>query len=62
MSDLVKTEVIDQMLVITLNRPEARNAISMEAALQLAAALDRLDNDDDIVLGVLTGADRKSVV
>lgn len=56
MSDLVNTEVVDQILVITLNRPEARNAINMDAARQLAAALDRLDDDDDIVLGILTGA------
>jgi enoyl-CoA hydratase len=56
MSDLVKMDVVDRILVITLNRPEARNAVNVEVARGLAAALDRLDGDDDVVLGVLTGA------
>ncbi|HLU79993.1 MAG TPA: crotonase/enoyl-CoA hydratase family protein [Burkholderiaceae bacterium] len=56
MSELVKAEVVDKILVITINRPEARNAVNLEAAEQLAAALDRLDNDDALVIGVLTGA------
>lgn len=56
MADLVKTELQGQVLVITLNRPEARNAINYDTAQQLAAALDRLDEQDDIVVGVLTGA------
>ncbi|OWT60329.1 crotonase/enoyl-CoA hydratase family protein [Candidimonas nitroreducens] len=56
MSDLVKVQAEDRMLVITINRPEARNAINYETAVELAAALDRLDADPDIVLGILTGA------
>src|SRR5690606_6608538 len=56
MSELVKVEVVDQVLVMTLNRPEARNAVNYEGAQQLAAALDRLDSDDSLVIGILTGA------
>lgn len=56
MSESVKTEVVDQILVITLNRPQARNAVNLEAAQGLAAALDRLDADDNLVIGVLTGS------
>lgn len=56
MSELVKVEVVEQILVITIDRPRARNAINHEAAQQLAAALDRLDEDDGIVIGILTGA------
>ncbi|MBV6306669.1 crotonase/enoyl-CoA hydratase family protein [Candidimonas humi] len=56
MSDLVKVQAEDRVLVITVNRPEARNAINYETAVELAAALDRLDQDPGIVLGILTGA------
>ena len=43
-------------LVITLDRPEARNAINLAAALLIDAALQRLDADDSLTVGVLTGA------
>jgi enoyl-CoA hydratase len=43
-------------LVITLNRPEARNAVNLALAEGVAAALDALDADDDLAVGVLTGA------
>ncbi|GAB2896832.1 crotonase/enoyl-CoA hydratase family protein [Paralcaligenes sp. KSB-10] len=56
MSDLVRVEVVDRILIITVNRPEARNAINYETAQELAVAFDRLDQDKDIVLGILTGA------
>jgi len=56
MSELVKVEVVERVQIITINRPEARNAINYEAAQELAAALDRLDADDDVAIGVLTGA------
>ena len=56
MSDLVKVQAEDRILVITINRPEARNAINYETAVELAAALDRLDQDPGIFLGILTGA------
>lgn len=56
MSDLVKVQAEDRVLVITINRPEARNAINYETAVELAAALDRLDQDQGIALGILTGA------
>lgn len=56
MSDAVLTEVIDRTLVITINRPEARNAVNREVAEGVAAALDVLDADPDLRVGVLTGA------
>lgn len=43
-------------LLITLNRPQARNAVNLPLAEGLAAALDRLDGDPQLVVGVLTGA------
>lgn len=44
------------VLLITLNRPEVRNAVNLELAQGLAAALDDLDADGSLAVGVLTGA------
>jgi enoyl-CoA hydratase len=52
----VLTERRDGVLVITLNRPEVRNAVNAAVAKGIADALDALDADDDLRLGVLTGA------
>lgn len=56
MSDLIKVEHVDGIQVITINRPDARNAINAEAAQAMAAALDELDNRSDVRIGILTGA------
>jgi enoyl-CoA hydratase len=55
-SDEVLTEYGDGIAVITINRPEARNAVNRAVAVALAAALDELDARDDIAVGVITGA------
>jgi enoyl-CoA hydratase len=52
----VLTERRDNVLLITLNRPEARNAVNLALAEGIAAALDDLDADGDVAAGVLTGA------
>jgi enoyl-CoA hydratase len=52
----VLTERRDRVLLITLNRPEARNAVNLALAEGVAAALDTLDADDEVAVGVLTGA------
>jgi enoyl-CoA hydratase len=52
----VLTERRDGVLLITLNRPEARNAVNLALAEGIAAALDALDDDPDVAAGVLTGA------
>ena len=56
MADEVLTEERSGVLVITLNRPRVRNALNGAAARGLAAALDRLDADPALRVGVLTGA------
>jgi enoyl-CoA hydratase len=43
-------------LVITLNRPDVRNAVNEALADGLAAAMDLLDESDDLAVGVLAGA------
>ncbi|MDP9101189.1 MAG: crotonase/enoyl-CoA hydratase family protein [Actinomycetota bacterium] len=54
----VLTEVRGPVLLITLNRPEARNAINAELAAALVKALAQLDADPALRVGVLTGAGR----
>jgi enoyl-CoA hydratase len=52
----VLTEHRDAVLLITLNRPEVRNAVDLALAEGVAAALEELDRDDALRVGVLTGA------
>ncbi|MFL4909546.1 crotonase/enoyl-CoA hydratase family protein [Streptomyces sp. MMS24-I2-30] len=44
------------VLTLTINRPAQKNAVDHEAAVQLAEALDLLDADPELSVGVLTGA------
>jgi len=53
----VRTERIGSTLLITIDRPQARNAVNAAVATQLAAALDELESDPALRAGVLTGAD-----
>lgn len=46
----------DGLVIITINRPEARNAINREVSLGVCAAIDELDARDDLRVGILTGA------
>jgi enoyl-CoA hydratase len=52
----VITERRGRILIITLNRPDQRNAVNAAVAQGVAAALDELDGDAALSLGVLTGA------
>ncbi len=57
MSDEVLTSTAgDGILVIELNRPQARNAVNERLAQSVAEALDRLDADPSLQVGILTGA------
>ncbi len=53
MSDIVTFEARDRIGVITLDRPDARNAVNGDVAEALEAAVDRLESDDDLWVGVL---------
>jgi enoyl-CoA hydratase len=52
---VVLVERREHLLVITLNRPQARNAINADLATALGAALDTLDADPDLLVGIVTG-------
>lgn len=56
MAEDVLTSEENGILVVTINRPEARNAMTKAAAEAIAAAMDRLDADDRLRVGILTGA------
>jgi enoyl-CoA hydratase len=55
-SDEVVVERRGGVQVITINRPEAKNALNAGVARGVAAAIDELDGDDSLRVGVLTGA------
>jgi enoyl-CoA hydratase len=57
-SAAVLTERRERVLVITINRPDQRNAVNAAVAQGIAAALDELDAEDSLSLGVITGAGR----
>jgi enoyl-CoA hydratase len=56
MSEAVLVEARDGVQIITINRPEAKNALNGEVARGIAAAVDELDGNDELRVGVLTGA------
>lgn len=56
MTSTVLTEEVDGVLVITLNRPEVRNAIDAATAHAAAAAFARLDSQAHLRVAILTGA------
>ncbi|MUL43986.1 crotonase/enoyl-CoA hydratase family protein [Streptomonospora sp. PA3] len=56
MSDEVSFTAEDGVAVITINRPQAKNAVNAAVARGIAEALDELDSRKDLVVGVLTGA------
>jgi enoyl-CoA hydratase len=66
---MVDYEVRDRVAIITLDRPDARNAVDPALASALEAAVDRLEADDEVWVGVLAargpvfcaGADLKAI-
>lgn len=52
----VQVRIQDGVIVITIDRPSARNAITLAVSQGIAEALDELDERDDLAVGVLTGA------
>ena len=56
MTDEVLYEVDGHVATLTLNRPDQRNAVSPELTTALGAAMDQLEADDDVWVGILTGA------
>ena len=55
-TDAVLTEKRGRILIITINRPEAKNAVNAAVSQGLADATDRLDADPGLSVGIVTGA------
>jgi enoyl-CoA hydratase len=55
-ADAVSVEVADGIGIITINRPEARNAVNEAVARGMAAAIDEFDSRRDITSLIITGA------
>ena len=56
MEDAVLVEHRNGIAIITINRPQARNAVNRAVTLGVAAAVDELDDRPDLTVGILTGA------
>ena len=52
----------DRVAVITINRPEKRNALNIQTRAEGAAALDELRTDDSVRVVVITGAGEKAFI
>jgi enoyl-CoA hydratase len=52
---MIEFEARDHVGIITINRPEARNAVNGEVAQGIEAAIDRLEETEELWVGVLTG-------
>jgi enoyl-CoA hydratase len=57
MADLVLIETVDRVRTVTLNRPEARNALSVALQRDAGAALADADADPDVDVVIFTGSD-----
>ncbi len=55
-SQRILTERRGPILIVTINRPEAKNAFDAESSLAMSAAMDVLDNEDELFVGIITGA------
>ena len=55
MSELL-TDIQDGFIIVTINRPEAKNAITQAVAEGIQAAMEQLDKDSNLNAGILTGA------
>jgi enoyl-CoA hydratase len=54
--DVLRSETHDNVLILTLNRPYAKNAFNAALSQALSAALDRFEEDPALRVGILTGA------
>jgi enoyl-CoA hydratase len=52
----VLTQIEGGVLIITINRPEAKNAVNRGVAQGIAAAMEQLDSDKALSAGIITGA------
>jgi len=52
-------DIADRTAVITLNRPDKMNAVSVQMIREFIDAIDRIDADDEVRCVIVTGAGRQ---
>lgn len=57
MTDVLLVDVAERIATVTMNRPDARNALNGELRAALPRTLQQLDGDDDVDVIILTGTD-----
>lgn len=60
MSEFISTETQGRVFVMTINRPEVMNAVHPPACMEMAEAWDAFVADDDLWVGVVTGAGERA--
>lgn len=56
MTQDLQLETKQGVLIITINRPQAKNAMTQDVAYAIAAAIDELESNHDLRIGIITGA------
>ncbi|MEK4425795.1 crotonase/enoyl-CoA hydratase family protein [Solibacillus sp. FSL K6-1523] len=54
--DLILTERRGRLLIVTINRPEAKNAFDFATSSQMNEAMDMYENDPELSVAIITGA------
>lgn len=62
MSDKVLIKIEDNIAIVTINRPEVRNAIDKETWGLIREAFESLDKNDDVRVIIITGAGNKAFI
>ena len=60
MSNLISVEHREGIALLTLNRPEAMNALSRDLRQQLSETIDAMEADDNVRVIILTGAGERA--
>ncbi len=61
-ADTVKVEMMDRLAIVTINRPEALNALSSKVVMELTMVFEHLAGAQDVGAIILTGAGDKAFV
>ena len=57
---VIKTHQVDRVAIITLNRPEVLNALSLQLVREVDEAITHLEQDDDVGAIIITGAGERA--
>ena len=56
----IKYEVVGKVAVITIDRPEKMNALSLDNQYDLDAAWKQLKDESNVVIGIITGSGKRA--